>query len=102
MFDNWFFGGKEEIWTYGVMSTPYAWRASKAKGKLEKVIANDISRFSDAKKYSAYAGLVPCVQISDRLARYGHITKRGPIELRTAFVQVVKEMVRLQKKTEAY
>jgi transposase len=67
-----------------------------------RAFTDEISRFSSAKKYSAYAGLVPWVQISDKTAHYGHITKRGPIELRTAFVQAVMGMVRLQKKTEAY
>ena len=67
-----------------------------------RAFTDDISRFSSAKKYAAYAGLVPWVQISDKTAHYGHITKREPVELRTAFVQAVMGMVRLQKKTEAY
>lgn len=67
-----------------------------------RAFTDDISRFSSAKKYSAYAGLVPWVQISDETVHYGHITKRGPVELRTAFVQAVMGMVRLRRTTEAY
>ncbi len=67
-----------------------------------RAFTDDISRFSSAKKYAAYAGLVPWVQISDETVHYGHITKRGPVELRTAFVQAVMGMIRLQKYTESY
>ncbi|NQT60164.1 MAG: IS110 family transposase, partial [Bacteroidetes bacterium] len=67
-----------------------------------RAFTDEISRFSSAKKYAAYAGLVPWVQISDETVHYGRITKRGPVELRTAFVQAVMGMIRLQKQTEAY
>jgi len=64
--------------------------------------ADDIKRFSDAKKFCAYAGLVPWVQKSNEHAYYGHITKRGPEELRTALVQLVLGMVRYKKITGRY
>lgn len=67
-----------------------------------RAFTDDINRFESAKKYAAYAGLVPWVQNSNHTIHHGRITKRGPVELRTAFVQVVMGMVRAQKKTHAY
>jgi len=58
---------------------------------------DDINRFSSAKKYSAYAGLVPWVQNSNETVRHGRITKRGPEELRTALVQLVLGMRRCKQ-----
>ncbi|MDR2515880.1 MAG: IS110 family transposase, partial [Spirochaetaceae bacterium] len=55
-----------------------------------------------AKKYAAYAGLVPWVQNSNETVHHGRITKRGPEELRTALVQVVLGMRRLKKRTLAW
>ena len=49
----------------------------------------DISRFATAKKYAAFCGLVPWVQDSNETIHHGKITKRGPQELRTSFVQLV-------------
>ena len=49
----------------------------------------DIGRFASAKKYAAFCGLVPWVQDSNETVRHGRITKRGPQELRTAYVQLV-------------
>ena len=49
----------------------------------------DIGRFASAKKYAAFCGLVPWVQDSNQSVRHGKITKRGPQELRTAYVQLV-------------
>ena len=49
----------------------------------------DIGRFASAKKYAAFCGLVPWVQDSNRSVHHGKITKRGPQELRTAYVQLV-------------
>ncbi len=60
---------------------------------------DDINRFESYKKYSAYCGLVPWVQTSNETVYYGRITKRGPQELRTALVQCVVAMVRMQDKT---
>ena len=49
----------------------------------------DIGRFASAKKYAAFCGLVPWVQDSNETVKHGRITKRGPQELRTAYVQLV-------------
>lgn len=67
-----------------------------------RAFTDDIYRFSCAKKYAAYAGLVPWVQNSNMTTHYGHITKKGPTELRTAYVQVVMGMVRNKKITQGY
>jgi transposase len=64
-----------------------------------RAYTDDIKRFTSAKKYAAYAGLVPWVQSSNEKVRYGKITKRGPKELRTALVQVVMGMRRMKAKT---
>lgn len=62
-----------------------------------RAFTDDITRFGSYKKYSAYAGLVPWVQCSAESAHYGRITKRGPEELRTAFVQLVLGMRRSRR-----
>lgn len=59
-----------------------------------RAFTDDILRFPSAKKYSAYAGLVPWVQNSNETIHHGKITKRGPEELRTALVQLVMGMRR--------
>jgi transposase len=64
-----------------------------------RAYTDDIKRFSSAKKYAAYAGLVPWVQNSNETIHHGKITKRGPEELRTALVQVVLGMRRSKKQT---
>jgi transposase len=61
---------------------------------------DDIKRFASAKKYAAYAGLVPWVQNSNETVHHGKITKRGPEALRTALVQLVMG-IRRSKKTTA-
>lgn len=67
-----------------------------------RAYTDDINRYESDKKYSAHAGLAPWVQNSNKTIRHGHITKRGPVELRTAFVQMVMGMLRLQNKTDGY
>ncbi|GAB1432502.1 IS110 family transposase [Spirochaetota bacterium] len=62
-----------------------------------RAFTDDINRFSSAKKYSAYAGLVPWVQNSNETVHHGRITKRGPEELRTALVQLVLGMRRCKQ-----
>jgi transposase len=64
-----------------------------------RAYTDDIKRFASAKKYAAFAGLVPWVQNSNETVRHGRITKRGPQELRTALVQVVMGLRRLKAKT---
>ena len=63
---------------------------------------DDIDRFETYKHFSAYCGLVPWVQSSNESVYYGRITKRGPQELRTALVQCVVAMVRMENKTSNY
>lgn len=67
-----------------------------------RAFTDDIGRYSTAGKYAAYAGLVPWVQNSNETIHHGRITKRGPVELRTAFVQVVLGMVRVRRRTGTY
>lgn len=67
-----------------------------------RAYTDDINRYESAKKYAAHSGLVPWVQNSNKTIHHGHITKRGPVELRTAFVQMVMGMLRLQNKTDGY
>ena len=67
-----------------------------------RAYTDNISRFETAKKYASYSGMAPWVQNSNDSIRHGRITKRGPEELRTAYVQVVMGMRRLNKKTGAW
>ncbi len=53
----------------------------------------------DFKRFASYIGIVPSVHSSNEVVRMGRITKRGPQELRTAFVQATLGMIRLSKKT---
>lgn len=61
---------------------------------------DSVDRFAHYKKLSAYCGLVPWVKCSDKKEYLGNITKRGPIELRTAIVQMVLGMVRCKDEKE--
>jgi transposase len=49
------------------------------------------------KKFAAYVGIVPGVHNSNESKHYERITKHGPQELRTAFVQAALGMIRLTK-----
>ena len=61
---------------------------------------SDIDRFDgDFKRFAAYIGVVPGVHNSNEAVHLGRITKHGPQELRTAFVQVALGMIRLTKVT---
>ena len=63
----------------------------------------DISRFDgDFKKFSSYLGIIPSVHNSADTVRMGHITKRGPQELRTAFVQVAMGIIRQPQNTSEW
>jgi transposase len=64
-----------------------------------RAYTDDIKRFSSPKKYVSFAGLAPWVQNSGDMIHHGRITKRGPRELRTAFVQVVMGLRRMKAKT---
>ncbi len=61
---------------------------------------NDIDRFGkDFKRFSSYLGIVPGVHNSADTLRYGKITKRGPQDLRTAFVQIALGIIRQPQNT---
>lgn len=60
----------------------------------------DMDRFEgDFKRFASYVGIVPSVHNSNETVHLGRITKHGPTELRTAFVQVALGMIRLTKQT---
>lgn len=65
-----------------------------------RAYTEDISRFASAKKYAAFCGLVPWVQDSNETIHHGKITKRGPQELRTSFVQLVLGIRRCKDTSE--
>lgn len=63
----------------------------------------DIERFDNAfKRFSSYLGIIPSVHNSNEVQHLGHITKRGPQELRTAFVQVAMEVIRQPQNTSEW
>ena len=58
----------------------------------------NLERFDgNSKKFAVYVGIVPSVRNSNESIHYGRITKHGPQELRTAFVQAAMGMIRLTK-----
>lgn len=64
---------------------------------------DNIKRFDgDFKKFSSYLGIIPSVHNSADTVRMGHITKRGPQELRTAFVQVAMGIIRQPQNTSEW
>lgn len=67
-----------------------------------RAFTDDITRFSTPQKYAAYTGLVPWVQNSNNTIHHGRITRRGPEELRTAYVQVVNGMIRNRRRLGPY
>ena len=59
----------------------------------------DMSRFDgDFKRFASYLGIVPSVHSSNETLWMGKITKHGPCELRTAFVQVALGLIRQKNK----
>lgn len=63
----------------------------------------DLERFGgDYKRFASYVGIVPSVHNSNESKHYGRITKHGPQELRTAFVQAALGMIRLSKVTSEW
>lgn len=64
-----------------------------------RAYTEEIDRFPNAKKYAAFCGLVPWVSDSNETIHHGKITKRGPQELRTAFVQLVMGIRRCKDTT---
>lgn len=64
---------------------------------------DNIERFDgDFKRFSSYLGIIPSVHNSADKVRMGHITKRGPQELRTAFVQVAMGIIRQPQNTSEW
>jgi len=60
----------------------------------------DMERFGgDFKRFSSYLGIVPSVHNSNNTVHLGHITKHGPQDLRTAFVQVAMGVIRQPQNT---
>ena len=53
----------------------------------------------DFKRFASYLGIVPSVHNSNETIRMGKITKHGPQELRTAFVQVAMGIIRQPQNT---
>jgi len=58
--------------------------------------SSEISRFPDAKKLCAYAGLVPSVSQSGARTIYGHITKQGNRWIRFVLVEAVQRTITIQ------
>jgi transposase len=54
----------------------------------------DYRRFRRRSAVAAFAGLVPSSKRSDRTARYGRLTKRGPAALRRILIEVCLHAVR--------
>lgn len=60
----------------------------------------DIERFGgDYKRFTSYLGLVPSVHNSNASVHLGRITKHGPQDLRTTFVQVAMGVIRQPQNT---
>lgn len=59
-------------------------------------------RYKSYKHYCAYTGLVPWVKNSNETVHHGHITKRGPKEIRTAFIQCALGLLRQKNKYSSY
>jgi transposase len=52
--------------------------------------AGDINRFASARQLASWAGLTPTVRGSDRVARYGHISREGSVWLRWALCEAAQ------------
>lgn len=64
---------------------------------------SNIERFDgDFKRFASYLGIVPGVHNSADTVRLGKITKRGPQDLRTAFVQVALGIIRQPQNTSEW
>ena len=64
---------------------------------------SDVDRFEgDFKRFSSYLGIVPGVHNSADTVHYGKITKHGPQDLRTAFVQIALGIIRQPQNTNRW
>jgi transposase len=84
---------------YGQMALAERWKADVALlmtmpgiGKLTALIIlaelGDYRRFGHRSSVACFAGLVPSSKRSDQSCRYGRLTKRGPVALRSILVEV--------------
>ena len=56
----------------------------------------------DFKRFSSYLGIVPGVHNSADTVHYGKITKHGPQDLRTTFVQIALGIIRQPQNTNGW
>ena len=64
---------------------------------------SNVERFDgDFKRFASYLGIVPGVHNSADTVRLGKDTKRGPQDLRTAFVQVALGIIRQPQNTSEW
>lgn len=59
-----------------------------------------VERFDTAGKYSSYCGLVPSEHSSGNKVIRGRITKEGPTNLRTAYIQAAWTIMRIKKSAD--
>ena len=57
-----------------------------------RAYTEDITRFANTKKYAAFCGLIPKAKGSNDTVHHGSTTRHGPVEQRTAFVQLFMGM----------
>ena len=55
---------------------------------------DDVKRFNTAGEYSSYCGLVPSEHSSGNKIIHGRITKEGPTNLRTLYIQAAWAIMR--------
>ena len=62
----------------------------------------DASRFGSARKLASWAGLSPTVRGSDRITRYGHISKQGSAWLRWVLCEAAQTAKRPPQFADGY
>lgn len=63
-------------------------------------VIDDIKRFKTAREYSSYCGLVPSEHSSGDKIVHGRITKEGPTNLRTLYIQAAWSLIRSRSRRE--
>lgn len=63
-------------------------------------VIDNVSRFNTAGEYSSYCGLVPSEHSSGNKIVHGRITKEGPTNLRTVYIQAAWSIVRYRKSSD--
>jgi len=61
-------------------------------------VVDDVKRFNTAGEYSSYCGLVPSEHSSGNKIIHGRITKEGPKNLRTVYIQAAWSIIRSRYK----